>query len=170
MSILRLKPGQPVEIALKNRSFKLHGKNGFVEHELTLTTGQSLFVTPAGLEEIKSLNPSPGEAFSICKTIGPDEQPVYAVERVILDNAPPLPKPMAPARSIHAAEPEAVPPSLSTRESTRIFKQLVAAIEAAQAAEGFAKSIDYDLVFSSEDIRAMAISGFIEQSRTGRAA
>lgn len=37
--------------------------------------------------------------------------------------------------------------------------------QAAQAAEGFAASIDFPVKFAPEDIRAMAISGFIEQSR-----
>lgn len=47
----------------------------------------------------------------------------------------------------------------------RQSRQLVAAIEAAKAAEDFARSINFDLRLTSEDVRAMAISGFIEQSR-----
>ena len=85
------------------------------------------------------------------------------MERIAQPAAEPLPKPVTAAQSI--ASGRTLPPTLTTPESQRIFRQLVATIEAAKAAEEFAKSINWSVTFGSEDIRAMAISGFIEQSR-----
>jgi hypothetical protein len=58
-------------------------------------------------------------------------------------------------------------PPLSTRESQAFYRQLVASIEAAKSAEEHAARIGHPVTFSSEDIRALAISGFIQQAREG---
>jgi hypothetical protein len=46
-----------------------------------------------------------------------------------------------------------------------LYRQLVAAIEAVKQAEAHSILIGYPVKFQSEDIRAMAISGFIQQAR-----
>jgi hypothetical protein len=58
-------------------------------------------------------------------------------------------------------------PPLCTRESPSLYRQLVAAIEAVKQAEAHSVLIGYPVKFQSEDIRAMAISGFIQQAREG---
>ncbi len=57
-------------------------------------------------------------------------------------------------------------PNLNTPQSERTFRQLVAAIEVAAAAEKYAlTALGRKIEFDHADIRALAISGFIEQSR-----
>lgn len=58
-------------------------------------------------------------------------------------------------------------PPLTTRESQAFYRQLVASVEAVKSAEEHARRIGHPVTFSSEDIRALAISGFIQQAREG---
>jgi len=164
MAIIRLENNKQIKIALKYPAAKPQTprNGGGVEFLYTLQNGDAMFLPAMAHEEIQSLRPAAGEPFLLSKTIGEGGAAVWAVERI---PEVPTPKPVAAARSIAGSNTVAPPPSLTTRESIRIFNQLVATIQAAQAAEEFAKSIGREVRFDAADIRSMAISGFIEQSR-----
>lgn len=159
MSIIRLRDNNQIRIALKYVSAKeSHSKTGAgMEYLYTLSDGNLIYVSAQGHAEIQSLKPLAGEFFLLAKTVGKGSAILWSVERIE------QPKPVATARTIAATVP--IPPSLTTPESRRIFSQLVATIQAVKAAEEFSVSINRPVTFSSEDIRAMGISGFIEQSR-----
>ncbi len=169
MSILKLQLGTPYEIALKYRTAKestgLSGKQFL--YTLASPANHVMYVSPGANDEIQSLKAEPGELFTLLKTIGPNGAHQYAVERIPGMPAPEpiIHKPMAAAVTITPSPGVPIPPSLTTAESKRIFTQLVATIQGCQAAEAFAESIGYPMKFDSQDIRAMTISGFIEQSR-----
>lgn len=161
--IIKLQDNHKMTVALRYVTAKeKSGKLG-IDFLYTLANGDVMFVPPAAHAEIQSLHVGPGEPFTLSKRIGPGGEAVWSVERM----SSPAPKPVAAARAISAAPSPGVPipPSLTTRESQRIFRQLVATIEAVKAAEEFSVSIGYPVKFGPEDIRAMGISGFIEQSR-----
>ena len=168
MSILKLQPGKPYEIALKYKGPKettgLSGKQFL--YTLVSPANHIMYVPPVAHEEIQSLKAEPGELFTLTKTIGQNGVHQYEVQRIPGQPAP-IHKPMATAQAISSPKtvPIPDPPTLTTDESRRIFRQLVATIQACQAAEQFSNQIDYPVSFGPEDIRAMAISGFIEQSR-----
>jgi hypothetical protein len=165
MSIVRIKDNHSIRVSLKYVSALEKPAKGGIGYEYlyTLQNGDALYVSPQGHDEIKALRPQAGEPFLLSKHVQ-NGSVLWGVERIETepDKSAPGPKPMA--RAIAAASVP-IPPSLTTRESQRIFTQLVATIQAAQAAEEFAKSINFPVKFAAEDLRAMAISGFIEQSR-----
>ncbi len=171
MAIIRLKDNNQMRISLKYVSAKetLPKNGGGMEYLYTLSSGDVMFLPAMAHQEIQSLKPMAGEPFILSKQIGPGNSVLWGVERIPGEPVP-APKPVAAARAISASTTVAPPPSLTTRESIRIFNQLVATIQATQAAEQFAASINFPVKFGPDDVRAMAISGFIEQSRNGRAA
>lgn len=163
MSILKLENGKSIQLSLKYRQgTEVKSRYGNTPQVLfTLDNGDALYLPPVAADEIRSLNPDPGELFTILKTRNGSGADAYQVERVPLIFDPNTPKP--PARSL-----ENVPtskPSLTTPQSQQLFKQLVATIEATKAAEEFSVSIGRPVKFTEADVRAMAISGFIEMSR-----
>lgn len=162
MSIVRLKDNHRMSLSLRYTSAQEKpGKAGALEYLYTLENGNLIYVPPVAHAEIQSLHLGAGEPFWLSKVIGPGGAAVWSVERI----TEPKPKPVAAARSISAVPGIPLPPSLTTCESQRIFRQLVATIQAVKAAEEFSVSIGYPVKFGPEDIRAMGISGFIEQSR-----
>ena len=58
------------------------------------------------------------------------------------------------------------PAALMTGQSQFILQQLIATVEAVHAVENYAKAMGRPVTFSSEDIRALAISCFIQQHRS----
>lgn len=165
MAIIRLKDNNQMRISLKYPSAKdAPRKNGAgMEYLYTLSNGDVMFLPAMAHQEIQSLKPMADEPFILSKVIEKGNAAVWSVERIPGEPIP-VPKPVTSSRAISGSV-VAPPPSLTTRESIRIFNQLVATIQAAQAAEEFAKSIGREVRFDSADIRSMAISGFIEQSR-----
>ncbi len=61
--------------------------------------------------------------------------------------------------------PQPAPACLMTGQSQFCLQQLIAAIELTHAAEKYAKAMGRPVEFTSEDIRAIAISCFISQDR-----
>ncbi len=164
--IIRIKDNHQLRVSLRYVTPKdAPRKNGGpAEFIYTLENGDVIFISAQGHQEIQSLKPLAGELFTLAKLRGQGNEITWTVERIPGQPEPvPIHKPMAAARSITPGVP--MPPSLTTPESKRIFSQLVATIQACQAAEAFAKSINYEIKFGPDDLRAMAISGFIEQSR-----
>jgi hypothetical protein len=172
MSIIRLKDNHSMRISLRYVSAlekRAKNGNGF-EYLYTLQNGDGLYVSPQGHDEIKALRPQAGEPFILSKRVD-DGVVTWEVARVAQEIEKAAPKAMAAARSISPASTVPIPPSLTTPESQRMFRQLVATIEAVKAAEEFAETICYPIKFAPEDIRAMAISNSIAaQGQSRRAA
>ena len=63
------------------------------------------------------------------------------------------------------ASPKPAGACLMTGQSQFCLQQLIAAIEAVHAAERYAKAMNRPVTFTSEDIRAFAISCFIQQHK-----
>ena len=167
MAIIRLQPNKQITIALKHATPKeVNGKVG-LEYQYTLANGSDVMYLPAlAHAEIQALRPEPGESFILGNRAGLGNELSYFTERI----EQPARKPPARSITLHLDAAVAIPPSLTTPESQRLFAQLVATIQAIKAAEEFAKSIDRPVLFGPEDIRAMAISGFIDEQRNGRRA
>ena len=168
MSILKLEAGRTYELALKRTVAKESTGYTGIQFLYTLASPPNhvLYLPPAAHAEIQSLHLEPGECFSLRKTIEPNNSHVYTVERI--QTEPVERKPVGPAVSISTPNNGAIPipPSLTTPQSVKLFLQLCAVVQSVKAAEEFGKSIGREVKFESADIRAMAISGFIdEQSR-----
>jgi hypothetical protein len=173
MATLTLQPEQPIRIALKTATpVEKPGPSG-IRYLYVLHNGDGIYLPPLAHAEIQALRPEPGQYFTLGSRITQGNALEYFTEREQPNAEPgPVRKPPQTSRAISlpldAAVEVAEPPSLTTPESKRQFRQLVATIEAIQAAEQHAGLIGRPVKFTSEDIRAMAISGFIEQSRAGK--
>ena len=159
MPIVRVKDNHSIRAELKYLQPQPNKRGAGMEYLYTLLNGDLIYVSAQGHAEIQSLKLSVGEPFTLARLVGSGGAVTWSVERI----AQPSPKPVA--RAIAASSSVPIPPSLTTRESIRIFNQLVATIQAVKAAEEFSVTIGRPVKFGPEDIRAMGISGFIEQSR-----
>jgi hypothetical protein len=159
MAILRLENNKPYTLALRYKAKEVSGQFG-KQFQYFFLGGDIAYLPPIAHAEIESLHLDLGDAFTISKMQIEGQAIKWTVERV------PQPKPMAQARSITSQPSQPITrPDLTTPQSQHLFKQLVATIEAVKAAEEFAVSINRPVTFTEADIRAMAISGFIESAR-----
>jgi hypothetical protein len=161
MPILKLQPNQTYRIGLKFKSATEKNGQWGKQFQYTLSDGHILYLPPVAHAEVQSLNVGLDEPFTIRKTIGPGNAAVWSVERI--PGEVPAPKPVAAAQSIARTGAIPAPPSLTTRESIRVFQQLCAVIQAAKAAEeergdegdadeGGENSDDSDLVEAGDDV------------------
>lgn len=157
MAILRLENDKAYTLALRyNKAKEVNGQFG-KQFQYSFVGGDIAYLPPIAHSEIESLHLDVGDRFTILKTQADNGAFKYSVERIA------QPKPIARAQEI--SQPVAKSPTLTTAQSQALVRQLVAVIEAVKAAEDFAVSINRPVKFGPEDIRALAISSFIEQSR-----
>lgn len=149
--VLELEPNIPIAVSLKYPSGKLC-KNGRMFY--SLTDGRSLFLPPYVDEKIRRAQIRAGQSFQILMTGEPGKATDYEVT--------PLSPPPEKEVRLAGIQPS---PCLHTGQSQFILAQVIAAIEVAHAAETYAARIGRPVQFSAEDIRALAISCFISQSR-----
>lgn len=162
MAILRLENNKPYTLALRYKAKEVDGQFG-KQFQYFLIGGDITYLPPIAHAEIESLHLDAGDKFTILKTQDKGQSIKWTVERV------PQPKPVSRA-DVSVPTPVSsvatiTKPDLTTPQSQHLFRQLVATIEAVKAAEDFSRQIDRPVVFTEADIRAMAISGFIEQAR-----
>lgn len=178
MAILKIESNKPLHLSLKfPKGREKSGKYG-MQMEYITTTDDVLYLPLIAGEQINALNPAPGEPFTLLKKLEPGNVITWEVERG------PQPKPMGSSRNGNGSKPQhsepsaikepiadhPITPTLTTAESRKISSQLIAAIEATRSAELFAETINFPIKFTSEDIRALAISCFITESQGRRAA
>ena len=178
--VFNFEPDTPAIISLKYRTGKEFNRNGRRGFTYTLTNGLVTFFPPDVDREIQALHLDAGQPIKITKT----KAGAWEIERVAGgsgesfggDASRPMGYNSAPTSetvtdgarqhcSNHNTNGSA--PPLTTRESQAFYRQLVASIEAVKSAELHAVQIGHPVTFSSEDIRALAISGFIQQAREG---
>lgn len=75
------------------------------------------------------------------------------------------PQPAAPAAMPRVEQATAATPPSVTHSAARLSAALVAAIDAAATAESYAEAHSRRLTFSSEDIRALGITAYIQETR-----
>jgi hypothetical protein len=174
---------EPVELSLAYAEGKEVPSNfppGSTQYMFTTFDGHVFFVSPNVAESIHALKLAPQEHFTIERKEtknGHGSAFAWDIRRKTApaseNTAPaPAPQPKPPAQAAAAqrpqpnGRPQAVPaPDLMTAESQRLARQLIAGIEAAKCAEEYGERIGRAVKFSAEDIRAITISGFIQQSR-----
>ncbi len=123
-------------------------------------------------EHIARIDPKPGEPLIVCKRevkTGQRKHVEWSVQRAEMpqepaqppqplpSGQPPEPPPQAPQTAASAPGNQPTPPITNTQ----LCGALKTAIAAAAEAEAFAKSLEYSVRFTSEDLRAMAITVLI---------
>jgi hypothetical protein len=190
--VLRFETNVPVEIALAYPCGKLvEGRYGD-QYYYSLADGRSAYVEPVVERKRQELGIGKGEPFTVCKkeTRNGNRRSIeWQVARV--DPAPETPLARQLEQSIRKVE-EAKKPAIaapapvasgapentgnnqqtdgSAPAPTLLAMSLRAAIDAARDAEQYAARQNYSLRFTSEDLRAMALSLYIQGAREGGAA
>ena len=180
--------GKPEQVTLKYASGRECSNGSYM---YTLADDRVMFCTPALNEIIRGYHPTAGERLQIqlmsgnrweVKRVDPPAgetgttlagtpvQPQAGVQTTQrqdtmtrLGNVLAHGNPEGPA-----PQPKPAPASLMTGQSQFILQQIIAAIEAAYAAEKYAAAMGRPVTFSEESIRCFAISAFISQDRGGR--
>jgi hypothetical protein len=133
----------------------------------TLADERVMYVPPVVRNKVVELGIQPGELFTICKAEhkqgnrrliewqvkkddAPDDQPPWEV--------PPV---KGKANGHASAKPQ------SGHAVSHLENALVSSIDAAIAAEQYAATKCFSIRFGSEDLRAMALSLFIQHAREG---
>lgn len=173
MEIIRFQTNVPEELALKYATGKdVEGRYG-PQVMFTLTDDRVMYVVPVVAERIEELGLRPGERFSICKREvkqGRKAGVEWTVQRV----DPPGSVVTAPAASsapvpIRAAQQEtASNPTADwiSHNSMLLTGMLCASIDAYANAQRYAASLGLQYQFNEEDIRAAALTLFIQSSRS----
>jgi hypothetical protein len=181
--VVELLINKPETIALQFADGKrgTSPKSGHDYVMYTLTDGRKLFVKPYEAAKIDALNVGKGEPFMIQKReVRNGSKRTMSFEASLLapvSETRPTAPPVADTtqRSGNHAAGQVnnetatcqTPSQSSTAQASNLDLALRYAIDAAAAAEQYAKTIDYALRFTSEDIRAMALSKFIAMDRNG---
>jgi hypothetical protein len=133
------------------------------ESLFTLQDGKLLYLPVQVAEHFHTAKIQPGELVQITKT--KTESGIHYDFKRLEENGP------ANLYVVPGSEPahQPVKPELTTPQSRLMARQLIAAIEAVNAAEKFGLSINREVRFTSEDIRAIAISCAIQGFRDGEA-
>lgn len=154
--VLQLEPNVPATVSLKYPQGK-PCKNGRMFY--TLTDGRSMFLPPYVDQKIQEARIRAGQDFQIVMKGEPGKATDYEVK--------PLAPPREPEVKLAGIQPSPlpVPANLMTGQSQYILAQVIAAIEVVHAAETYAVRIGRPVQFSAGDVRAIAISCFISQSR-----
>jgi hypothetical protein len=167
-NVLKLELGQPYYLAFKYSKGKPYTSDFGAGFTYTLVDGRVCFFPAEADAAIQALAPNPGKSIRITRRkegaaiawdveLAERNDGTVKVENLAVNSELP----------IHPLPVNGSAPPLTTRESQAFYRQLVASIEAAKSAEEHAARIGHPVTFSSEDIRALAISGFIQQAREG---
>jgi hypothetical protein len=135
----------------------------------TLADERVMYVPPIVRTRISELGVGKGESVTVCKTErreGTRRFVEWQVERATLNGAG------APQNGNGVVHSAPKPSGTAGRNGagpaeTTLRKALVASIEAALAAEQYACAKGLSIRFGSEDLRAMALSLFIQHARDG---
>lgn len=180
LDIQRFDLGQPYYVALKSPRGTLCRNHSFLYN---LVGGKVAFLPKEAHDEIQALHLDAGDSVKITRIRQAAGAIVFLVDRAEKENGPTsngLSGHSLGVPSTNVLLPENAPESirkpvgvataptssLNTPQSQRIIRQLIAAIEVVAAAEQYARTaLNREIQFDHADIRALAISGFIEQSR-----
>lgn len=180
--VLKLELGQPYYLAFKYTKGKPYQSEFGNGYTYTLVDGRVCFFPEEANAAIQALGPNPGKAVRITKrkdgaSIAWDVELADRADGTLKVDRPGGPavggdqqsRPVASVvdSSLQQHCQNGSTPPLTTRESQAFYRQLIASIDAVKSAEDHAIQIGRPVTFSPEDIRALAISGFIQQAREG---
>lgn len=184
MAIIKVEPNKPLTLSLKYASaIEKEGKYG-KQFLYTLAEPDGvIYLPPIAHQEIQSLHPGPGEPFTLTKTIGQGNQAVWKVERIATPDGPPLEaqtsRPVIPERiapkSITNGNGNKSPvrvmpnaaPTLTTRQSSAIVRQLIAAVDACKLTQEYARSQGMTFEPNADIICRLAITSGIQSFKEG---
>jgi len=192
--IIKIEPNKPLTVSLLYPSAKEKpGRNG-LDFMYTLQGGHALFVPPIAHDEIQKLHAGPGEPFTLTKTIGQGNQAVWKVERIVQnqpvngenvqqvrqpgDSPSGISRPVAPLPGRSTESPKSITngkavsvmpaaPTLTTRQSSAMVRQLIAAVDACKLAQDYARSQNIEFEITSDIICRVAITGGIQSFKEG---
>jgi hypothetical protein len=134
----------------------------------TLVDERVMYVPPVVRSKLVELGIQPGEPFSLCKGERKEGNRRFIEWQVKKDNTsndrPPWEAPSVNGKANGPAVPK---PSNGHSAVSHLQQALTASIDAAIAAEQYAATQGFSVRFGSEDLRAMALSLFIQQAREG---
>jgi hypothetical protein len=190
--ILRFNPNTPVEVALRfDNGKRVDGRYG-EQVMFTLEGDRVMYVPPVVANQIRQLGIRAREAFEICKAELRDDNKRWIEWRVRRLEEPrqPVESPNAPAAAASALNKEAqnhrngstrqtarpldfqaspdgtlLPVPVTGAGITAMELAMSGAAEIAQRVESRARIRNYSLQFTSEDIRAIGLTMFIQAMR-----
>ena len=191
--VLRCKPNIAEHIALKFADgINVSGEYGN-QVLYTLADNRKLYVPPIVAKKIKDLKIGAEERFSLCKRIAPGNRVSWEINRVDPTASEPRIAPPVNSQTATVGPYQNTQHSNGNRQETLTqlgnvlkngmpgltsatsgqmtgqsqycLQQLVSAIDLVNAAEKYATAIGRPVKFTSEDIRAIGISCFIQQHR-----
>lgn len=133
----------------------------------TLADERVMYVPPVVRNKLVELGIQPGELFTICKAERKQGNRRFIEWQVNKDNVandqPPWETPSPNGKVNGHASPK--PPN--GHAVSHVQNALASSIDAALAAEQYAATKGFSVRFGSEDLRAMALSLFIQHAREG---
>lgn len=134
----------------------------------TLADERVMYVPPTVRSKLVELGIQPGEPFRICKAERKEGNRRFIEWQVNKDadynDRPPWEAP--PVNGKTDGHPTSKPPNGHSAVS-HLQQALTSSIDAAIAAEQYAATKGFSVRFGSEDLRAMALSLFIQHAREG---
>jgi hypothetical protein len=133
----------------------------------TLADERVMYVPPVVRNKLVELGIQPGELFTVCKAEHKQGNRRLIEWQVKKDDAPNDQPPweMPPVNS--KMNGHASPKPRDGHAASHLQNALASSIDAAIAAEQYAATKGFSLRFGSEDLRAMALSLFIQHAREG---
>jgi hypothetical protein len=134
----------------------------------TLADERVMYVPPVVRTKLVELGIQPSEPFTICKAERKEGNRRFIEWQVKKDsNSNDLPGPEAPPVNGKTKENDTPKPSNGHAAVSHLQQALASSIDAAITAEKYAATKGFSVRFGSEDLRAMALSLFIQHAREG---
>jgi hypothetical protein len=158
----------PVTVALAYAdSIQVEGRFGD-QILYTLADERVMYVPPVVRTKLVELGIQPREPFTICKAERKEGNRRFIEWQVNKDNnSDDQPPPETPPVNGQTNGPDAQKPSNGHAAFSHLKQALASSIDAAIAAEQYAAAKGFSVRFGSEDLRAMALSLFIQHTREG---
>jgi hypothetical protein len=134
----------------------------------TLADERVMYVPPVVRTKLVELGIQPREPFNICKAERKEGNRRFIEWQVNKESdSNDLPPPEKPPVNGQTNGPGASKPSNGHSAASHLEQALASSIDAAIAAEQYAAAKGFPVRFGSEDLRAMALSLFIQHAREG---
>jgi hypothetical protein len=133
----------------------------------TLTDERVMYVPPVVRGKLVKLGIQPGELFTICKAERKEGNRRFIEWQVKNDDVANGQPPLETAPAVGKVNGHANPKLPNGQAVSHLQNALASSIDAAIAAEQYAATKGFSVRFGSEDLRAMALSLFIQHAREG---
>lgn len=172
-NVYKFKPDTPAIICLKYRTGKPFTQGAYTGFSYTMGNGLITRFPPEASEAIQALHLDAGQPFQVTKRTLPNKQFAWDIERI--PGGEEVSQKTDRPEHYNSTQPEprgsteyfddTTPAIFHTEHGRDVLMHLIGAIEIAAAAEKYAqKQLNRPIRFSTNDIRAIAISCSIQQS------